>query len=321
MRGMAKYLCKRLISVVFTLLILSVFIFSIIHLTPGDPARTMLGSDATQESVDALRTQLGLDRPLVQQYISWVGNALQGNLGQSYFRNEPVLAAIGEHLGPTLALSVWAQLLATLIAIPAGIIAAKHRGKAIDSTVIACSLIGISLPSFLLSMFLVIIFGINLGWLPPSGYKDLSAGLGQHLRYIVLPVVALACMQAALLTRMTRSSMIDVINTDYIKTARAKGVKERIIFGKHAFRNALNPILTTIGQSFGTLISGAAVIETVFNIPGIGQLVVNSVLKRDYPVIQGVVLVASLIYVVINLAVDLLYGVVDPRVRVTGKAK
>lgn len=318
---MVKYIVKRLLSVLITIFILSIFVFSLIHIIPGDPARTMLGTDASQEAVDALRDQLGLNKSLPEQYKIWLIGALQGDLGQSYFRNQSVVKSISEHLGPTLVISIWAQLLAILIAIPSGVLAALHKGKVLDSTIVAGTLIGISLPSFLLSLFLIIIFGVNLKWLPVTGYKTISQGLGLHLKYIVLPSISLAVMMAALITRMTRSSMIDVISTDYIKTATAKGVKSNSVMFKHALRNAFNPILTTIGQSFGSLMAGAAVVETVFNIPGIGQLVVSSVLRRDYPVIQGIVLVISLIYIAINFCVDFLYGIVDPRVRISGKLK
>lgn len=317
---MGKFIAKRIGSTVCTLLILSVFIFLLIHLTPGDPARILLGSDASAESVALLHEEMGLNRPLFQQYFSWVGKAVCGNLGTSYTRNGTVTHAINQAMGPTLVLSLWALLLSIVIAITSGVYAARRKGKAGDSGVIAFSLLGISTPSFLLSLFLVLIFSVGLKWLPVAGYKSIAeAGLLIHLRYIILPVISLAMMQAAVLTRMTRSSIIDVINNDYIKAAKAKGLAERAILYKHALKNAMIPILTTIGQTFALLLSGAAVVETVFGIPGIGQLIVSSVTKRDYPVIQGIVLVISLIYVVINFVIDLLYGVVDPRMRITAK--
>ncbi len=319
---MIRYLCKRIFSTVCTLLILSILIFSIIHLTPGDPARIMLGSDASQEEVDALAETLGLNDPLIKQYIDWIGNALQGDLGTSYSRNGSVIDEIQSSMGPTVTLAVWAQLLTIVIALPLGVFAAKKKGKVQDSAVIAFSLLGISIPSFLLSLLLVILFGVRLQWLPVAGYKTIaSSDLATHLSYIVLPVISLAMMQAAMLTRMTRASMIDVINNDYIKTAKAKGLKQRVILYKHALKHAMIPILTTIGQTFATLLSGAAVVETVFNIPGIGQLIVNSVSRRDYPMIQGIVLVISLIYIVINFVIDIFYGIIDPRIWITAKSK
>ncbi|MDR1542305.1 MAG: ABC transporter permease [Clostridiales bacterium] len=317
---MLNYLAKRLIHVISTLLILSVIIFGVLHLTPGDPARIMLGPDASEETVESLREELGLKSSLPIQYLRWVANAAQGNLGMSYFRSEPVLSAIGKHISPTIALSVWSQLLALLVAIPAGVFAAKGKGGKVDAIVAAGTLAGISLPSFLFSLLLILIFGVWLKWLPVSGYKAISGGLGNHFRYLALPVMSLAFMQAAYIARITRSTVADVLNCEYIKTAAAKGVKGWEIMFKHALRNAFNPILTTIGQTFGLLLSGASVIEAIFNIPGLGQLMVSSILKRDYPVIQGVVLVTSIIYIAINLAVDLLYGVVDPRVRIAGES-
>lgn len=319
---MLRYLRNRILSAICTLFILSIFIFAIIHLTPGDPARIMLGADASQEEVDKLTESLGLNDPLIRQYVDWVFDALHGDLGTSYSRNGTVVSEIGSSMGPTVTLAIWAQVLTILIAIPLGAFAAKKKGKVSDSLVIAFSLIGISVPSFLLSMLLAILFGVQLQWLPVAGYKTMEeAGFIGHLRYIILPTISLAMMQAAMLTRMTRASMIDVINQDFIKAAKAKGLGGRAILYRHALKNALIPILTTIGQTFATLLSGAAVVETVFNIPGIGQLIVNSVSKRDYPMIQGIVLVISLIYIGINLVIDVLYGIVDPRIRITGKAK
>lgn len=319
---MVKYTFKRLGYVLITLFILSVFVFALIHITPGDPARIMLGADASQEEVDLLTEQLGLNDPLITQYFDWIAGACHGDLGTSYSRKGSVMSEIGTALTPTIELALLAQILATMIAIPLGILASKKKGKAADSGIIAFAQLGISIPSFLLSLLLVMIFSVQLKLFPVAGFKTIErVGLIGHLKYIVLPVISLALMQCAMLTRMTRASMIDVINMDYIKTAKAKGVKQKVIMYKHALRNALIPILTTIGQSFASLLSGAAVVETVFNIPGVGQLIVSSVTKRDYPMIQGIVLVVSLIYIIINLAIDLLYGVIDPRIRITGKAK
>lgn len=319
---MVRYIFKRLGYVLITLFILSIFVFTLIHITPGDPARIILGQDATEQEVEALTDQLGLNKPLLQQYFSWVGKVVQGDLGASYSRKGSVGSEIATALKPTIEIALLAQIIATIIAIPLGIVAARRKGKIADSGIIAFAQLGISIPSFLLSLILVIIFSVNLKMFPVAGYRPIeSVGLQRHLEYLVLPVISLALMQCAMLTRMTRASVIDVINMDYIKTAKAKGVKQNVIMYKHALRNALIPILTSIGQSFAALLSGAAVVETVFGIPGVGQLIVSSVTKRDYPMIQGIVLVVSLIYILINLVIDLLYGVVDPRVRVTGKSK
>lgn len=317
---MKKYIAGRLISIVVTLFVLSLFIFFLTHNTAGDPASNMLGSDATPEQVQELRDKLGLNDPLITQYFSWIKGALHGDLGDSYFRKQSVAASIGECIVPTLELSFYAELLALLIAIPGGIIAAKFKGRLSDGIVSIFALIGLSAPCFIYGLLLILLFGVDLKVLPVSGYKPWSAGIANHFRYLVLPVISLALTQAPLLTRITRSSMAEVLNSDYIKTAKAKGLKATTVLGKHAFRNAFNTILTVLGQSVGGLVAGAAVIETLFNIPGMGQLVVNAVLKRDYPLIQGLVLVVSLIYIVINFIIDLLYGVVDPRIRITGKS-
>lgn len=315
---MKAYLIKRLLSVLPVLFIVSLLVFMIIHLTPGDPASVMLGDEATPEEVAALREQLGLNMPLYQQYFQWIGNALKGNLGYSYFMQQSVTEAIFARLGPTLSLAVMAQLIAVIIAIPIGIISARKRGTVTDQSLMSLSLLGLSIPNFLLSLFLVLIFTVNLKWLPVAGYRPLSDGLWTHFRYLIIPATALGTITAALIARMTRSSMLEVLNANYIKTARSKGVKERGVIYRHALRNAFLPVLTVIGQTFAGLVAGAAVLETIFNIPGVGQLIVNSVQRRDYSVIQGAVLFITVAFVFINLLVDLLYSVIDPRVRLNG---
>lgn len=316
---MINYVFKRFLSVIPVLLIVAVVVFSITYLTPGDPARVILGADATEIEVVELQDKMGLNDSLIEQFTRWFGNLLQGDLGYSYFMNLSVLEAFSEHFMPTLSLALMAQIIAILIALPLGIIAAVRRGSILDQIVMGISLIGISVPSFLLALILVLIFSVNLGLLPVAGYQPLSAGLGMHIKYLLMPAIALGAMQAALITRMTRSAMLEVFNNNYIKTAHSKGVKERKVLFKHALRNAALPILTVVGQTFGVLITGAAVVETVFNIPGIGQLIINSVERRDFPVIQGVVLLISVTYVLLNLVIDLLYGVLDPRVRLDKK--
>lgn len=315
---MKAYLIKRLLSVLPVLFIVSLLVFMIIHLTPGDPASVMLGDEATPEEVAALRDQLGLNLPLYQQYFHWIGNALIGNLGYSYFMQQSVTEAIFDRLGPTLSLAIIAQLIAVVIAIPIGIISARKRGTATDQSLMSLSLLGLSIPNFLLSLFLVLIFTVNLKWPPVAGYRPLSDGLWTHFRYLIIPATALGTITAALIARMTRSSMLEVLNANYIKTARSKGVKERGVIYRHALRNAFLPVLTVIGQTFAGLVAGAAVLETIFNIPGVGQLIVNSVQRRDYSVIQGAVLFITVAFVFINLLVDLLYSVIDPRVRLNG---
>ena len=297
----------------------AVVVFLLMHITPGDPAAVILGPEASPAEVAELREELGLNKPPIEQFVSWFGNVLQGDFGTSIFMKQPVSQAFFEHLGPTLSLAIMAQVLAIVVAIPLGVLAAKFRGSILDQTFMGISLLGISVPSFLLGLFLILLVGVELKWLPVAGYKPIDAGLLNHIKYLILPAIALGSMQAALIARMTRSSMLDVLNANYIKTARSKGVKETIIVIKHTLRNAFIPILTIIGQTFGTLVAGAAVVETVFNIPGIGQLIINSVERRDFAVIQGSVLLIAVSYVLINLVIDLLYGVIDPRVRLGRK--
>ncbi|MFA9560323.1 ABC transporter permease [Evansella sp. AB-rgal1] len=312
---MKVYLLKRILSLIPVLLVVSVVVFMIIHLTPGDPAAVILGPEASEADKESLREQLGLNLPLYQQYFSWMGGVVQGDLGTSIFMRKSVLSAIFDHLGPTLSLAILSQLAAILLALPLGIMAANRRGTLADQTFMGISLLGLSVPNFLLGLFLAIIFAVNLGWLPVAGYQPLSAGLWNHLKFLILPAIALGTAQAALIARMTRASMLETLNANYVKTARSKGLREQIVIYKHTLKNAFIPILTVIGQTFGTLVAGAVVTETVFNIPGIGQLIINSVERRDYSVIQGTVLFITVSYVFINLIVDLLYGFLDPRVR------
>src|SRR5690625_4088605 len=310
-----SYIVKRILSLIPVLFVVSIVIFMLVHITPGDPASVMLGVDATQEQLAELRQEMGLDLPIYQQYFNWVGGVFQGDFGVSYFMKEPVTQSIFSHIGPTLSLAIIAQTITILIAVPLGIAAANRRGTMADQSIMGVSLLGMSIPSFLLGLFLILLIGVKLGWLPVAGYQPLSSGLWNHIKYLIMPAISLGAIQAALVARMTRTSMLEVLNTNFIKTAQAKGVKKRAIVYKHALRNAFLPILTVIGQTFGVLVAGAVVTETIFNIPGIGQLIINSVERRDYAVIQGVVLFVTLSYVLINLVIDLLYGFVDPRVR------
>lgn len=316
---MHVYLIKRVLSLIPVLFVVSIVIFLIIHLTPGDPASVILGQQATEQEVNELREELGLNLPLFQQYFHWISGVFQGDWGTSYFMKESVIQSIQSHLKPTISLAILGEFVALLIAIPVGIKAAKHRGSVVDQSMMTISLLGMSIPIFLFCLFLILLFGVGLKWLPVAGYQPLSSGLWNHLKYLILPAISLGVVQAAFIARMTRSSMLEVLNTNYIKTARAKGVKEHNVIYRHALRNAFLPILTIIGQSVGFLVAGAVITETIFNIPGIGQLTLHSVARRDYAVIQGVVLFVTLAYVFINLIVDLLYGVVDPRVRLERK--
>lgn len=311
-----KFIIKRVLSVIPVLFVVSVVIFSLVHLVPGDPAAAMLGDLATEEDIAALRARMGLDRPLVEQYVVWIGNILKGDFGMSVANNETVASMIGSHIKPTISLAVYALVIAACIAIPMGMVAARKKGAAVDHAVTVVSLAGISLPSFLLGLFLMLVFSVRLRMFPVSGYVDISEGLIPHLKSITLPAIALGFMNAALMMRMTRATMLEVLNSDYIKMAKAKGVKGFFLVAKHAFKNTLVTLITVFGQSIVQALSGAAVVESLFAIPGLGQLMVNSIGRRDYYVIQTIVLMIAVINVVINMLIDILYGLVDPRVRV-----
>lgn len=314
---MKKYFLKRILTLIPVLFVVSVVIFLLVHLAPGDPAAALLGDRASEAEVAALRERMGLNDPLPVQYVNWVLNVCRGDLGESVFIKGSMTSILAEHLGPTMALTGYAVLLATLFAVPLGILAAKNRGRLADHLVSVTSMVGISMPSFLLGLLLVLLFAVKLKWLPAFGYVSWKeGGLWAHLRSLTLPAVALGFIESGLMIRMTRSAMLEVLQSDYIRMTKAKGVSPGGIFLKHALRNSLISIVTVIGQSFMVLLSGATVVETVFNIPGIGQLTVNSVMRRDYQVIQAVVLLVSVMNVLICLLLDLLYGIIDPRARV-----
>lgn len=312
---MLKYIGKRIVAVIPVLFVVSLVVFFLVHLIPGDPARVMLGDQALEEDVIALQMQMGLNDPIWLQYIKWIIGVFKGDWGESLFIDQSMGEILWEHLLPTLALSFNALIIAVVIAIPCGIYAAKNRGRAGDQALMGVSMVGISIPNFLIGLLLILLFAVKLNWLPSSGYKTLSDGFGTYYRYLFLPSLALGLMHAALIMRMTRSSMLEVLGSDYIKMARAKGVKENVILFKHALKNALLPIITVVGQSLVSLLSGALVTESVFNIPGVGQLVVTSINRRDYEVIQAVVLLIALINVLVMLMIDILYGFADSRVR------
>ena len=314
---MAGFLLRRAAALIPVLIVVAIVTFLLIHIMPGDAAAVMLGPEATPAQVEALRKSLGLNQPLYVQFFTWVGNALQGDLGQSFFIGLPVSTVIHAALAPTINLAIFAELIAILIGVPAGIVAARKQGSGTDQTVMVGALLGISVPSFLLGLFLMLIFSVLLGWLPVAGYAPLEHGAFETLKYLFLPGIALGSMQAALIARMTRTSMLETLSKPYLKTAKAKGLSGNRTIYKHALRNASMPILTTIGQTLGTLVAGAAVVETVFNVPGIGQLIINSIERRDIVVIQGVILVIAVSYVLINFLVDVLYSILDPRVRLS----
>lgn len=314
---MKKYILKRLLTLLPTVFIVSVVVFMLVHLTPGDPAAMMLGEDAKLEDIAALHTRLGLDDPLVVQYVRWLGNCLRGDFGISTaVVGRPVSEMIASHFRPTICLAICSQLITILIALPAGVIAARKRGTGVDYAVSVFAMLGISLPSFLMGLGLVLLLAVHFHLLPAAGYKDLfTDGLLPFLRYIALPALSLGFIHAAYMMRMTKASMLEVLGSDYIKMARAKGVRERSILFKHSLRNALLTIITVIGQGFISALAGAAVVERLFNIPGIGSLMVDSIEKRDYQVIQAITLMIAMLNVLINLVIDLIYGAADPRIR------
>ena len=313
---MRKYIIKRLISMIPAIFVVSVVIFMIIHLTPGDPAAVMLGDQADPEAIEALRQSLGLNDPLPVQYLRWVGDVLHGDLGQSLYSDQTMIQMLVGHMGPTFSLTLYALVIALTVAVPLGVIAARRRGSLADNAISVFSMIGISLPSFLLGLLLMLVLAVTLKWLPVAGYKTVAdAGIATHLKYLTMPAIALGFMEAGLILRMTRSSMLEVLGSDYIRMAKAKGGRDGAIVMKHEFKNALIPIVTSVGQTFMGLLSGATVVESIFNIPGMGKMILTAVQQRDYEVVQAVVLFVSMINIVICLAVDLVYAAIDPRVR------
>lgn len=312
---MFGYIVRRLLSVIPVIMVVAVVVFLLVHLTPGDPAAVILGANATTEDVRQLRVQLGLDRSVYVQFARWFTNVLRGDLGESIFLQRPVLQAVAERAEPTLLLTVLSLFIAVVIGVSTGIISAVKRNTLIDQLFLGMAMLGASIPSFWLGLSLILLFAVSLGWFPPAGFEPLSSGLWPSVRYLILPAVALGFPNSALITRITRSSMLEVLNQDYIKVARAKGLAQFAVIAKHALRNAFIPVLTVIGLTFAVLMGGAVVTETVFGIPGVGRLVVQSVLRRDYPVIQGTVLIIASLYVFINLLVDLVYTLIDPRIK------
>jgi peptide/nickel transport system permease protein len=309
------YLLRRLLALIPVAIVVATVAFVLIHLAPGDPASVIAGPDASTEDVEKIKRQLGLDRSLPVQLVSWYGRLLQGDLGRSIFLRKPVIEAIVDRLEPTLLLTLAATVIAVLIGVPAGVVSARYHNSVTDQAFMVVALVGISVPNFLLGLLFVLFFGVWLGWFPVAGYSPLEYGWWRTMRSLVLPAFALGLVQSALIARIARSSMLDVLREQYIVAGRAKGLGERAVVYKHALKNAMIPTITIIGISFAILLSGAVVVETVFNIPGLGRLIVSAVLRRDYPVVQGVVLCVAGVYMLINLAVDLSYLVIDPRVK------
>jgi peptide/nickel transport system permease protein len=296
--------------------IVAVLVFVLTRAAPGDPIAVLLGDQATADDIARVQKVYGLDRPLPVQFGLWLRELARGNLGESIFLQRPVTQALWERAEPTALLSLLAIAIATLIGVPCGIVSAVFRGRAVDQVFTGFAMLGASVPSFWFGLVLMQIFAVGLGWFPVSGYGEPGASLAARIHTLVLPATVLGVLNSALIIRFTRASMLDVLGEDYVRTARAKGLPESGVVLKHALRNALVPIVTVIGLTVALMIGGAVVTETVFGLPGVGNLVVSAVIRRDYPVIQGALLVVAVIYVVINFAIDLLYTMVDPRVKV-----
>jgi peptide/nickel transport system permease protein len=332
---MKWYIIKRLLQIIPVILGVTLIAFALIHLAPGDPVRTMLGQHATQQEIDDIRAKYGLDQPLYVQYFIWLGDVLHGDLGRSILSHEQVTTEIASRFPNTIELAIAAMIFAILIGVVAGIISATKQYSVADYSVMGLALFGISMPVFWLGIMLMMIFGVFLGWLPIGGRIDLllpfnritgfmvfdsiiagnGAALFSVLRHLILPAIALGTIPMAIIARTTRSSMLEVLRQDFIRTERAKGLSERKVIYKHAIRNAMVPVVTVIGLNFGLLLSGAILTETVFSWPGVGRLVVDSVYARDYPLVIGCILVFALVFVIVNLITDLLYTYIDPRIH------
>jgi peptide/nickel transport system permease protein len=309
------YLLRRILATIPVMGVVAVFVFSLLHLTPGDPAAIIAGDFANAEDIARIGKQLGLDRPLHVQFVAWVGQVLQGELGTSIFSRLPVSRLIQQRLEPTLVLSVATLVIAVLLAVPIGVLAAWRARTWVDRLVMGLAVCGLSVPVFVLGYLLIYVFAIQLGWLPVQGYVSLAQGVWPCLRSILLPSFALGSIYMALIARITRASLLEVLEEDYVRTAHAKGLSTLTVVVGHALRNASIPIVTIIGVGLTLLIGGVVITESVFAIPGIGRLTVDAILRRDYPIIQAVILLSSGVYVMVNLVIDLVYTVLDPRIR------
>lgn len=312
---MFLFVLRRLMGGLPTLLLVTVLVFALTRVLPGDPARLLLGEEATPELVAQIREELGLNRPILVQYADWLWGLVRGDLGRSIRGNEPVAPIIWQKLPTTLELSLFSLLVAVAIGIPAGVLAALRRNSAIDAGVTVMALSGVSIPNFFLGILLIYVFSIRLAWIPPSGYVEPWVDLQKNLLLMLMPAITLGTALAGAIARFTRNSMLEVLSQDYVRTARAKGLEGRVVVYKHALRNAAIPVVTVIGLQLGGLLGGAVVTEQVFSIPGFGRLLVDSVFNRDFPVLQAVVLISALAVFLINVLTDLLYAAIDPRIR------
>jgi peptide/nickel transport system permease protein len=312
---MLRYLLKRLLATIPVMGVVALFVFSLLYLSPGDPAAVIAGDIATEADIARIRTQLGLDQPYLVRFGGWLWALAHGDLGTSIFTNLPVATLIGQRVEPTLALTLCTLVVAVGLAVPLGVLAAARAGGWLDRAVMALSVLGFSVPVFVIAYGLILLFSVKLEWLPVQGYRSFSDGFGPFISHMILPSVALGIVYMALIARITRATMLDVLAQDYVRTATAKGLAPRTMLIRHALKNAAVPIVTVIGIGVALLIGGEVVNETLFAIPGLGRLTVDAILRRDYPIIQGVTLLFSAVYVLVNLVVDLSYSLFDPRIR------
>jgi peptide/nickel transport system permease protein len=312
---MLAYIVRRIVATIPVMAVVALFVFSLLYIAPGDPAAVIAGDQATPADVERIRESLGLDRPFLVQFAEWIWRILHGDIGTSIFTNLPVSTMIAQRIEPTLSLMMITLCLAVSVAVPMGVVAAWKAGSWFDRVIMAFAVFGFSVPVFVVGYLLAYVFALELDWLPVQGYTPLSDGLWPWFKNLILPAIALGCLYIALIARITRAAMLEVLQQDYIRTARAKGVGQWGILFLHALKNAAVPIVTVIGIGIALLIGGAVVTESVFAIPGLGRLTVDAILRRDYPVIQGVVLLFSFVYVLVNLMIDLIYTVLDPRIR------
>jgi peptide/nickel transport system permease protein len=312
---MTAYILRRLLATIPVMVVVAIFVFVLLRLAPGDPAAIIAGEDATAAQISAVRTQLGLDRPIFEQFIVWLGGMLQGDFGTSIFSNLPVSRLIAQRIEPTLSLMLATLLVALCLAIPLGVLAAWKARGFVDRLVMLFAVLGFAIPVFLVGYVLIYIFAVKLGWLPVQGYAPIREGLWPWMESLILPSVALGITYMALIARVTRASMLEVLAEDYIRTATSKGLTTNRVLLLHALKNASVPIVTVIGIGIALLISGVVITETVFNIPGLGRLTVDAVLKRDYPIVQGLIIVFAAVKVLVNLLIDISYVFLDPRIR------
>ncbi|MDQ6672723.1 MAG: ABC transporter permease [Chloroflexota bacterium] len=312
---MTSYVLRRLAQAIPVLLLSSLGVFLLLHLVPGDPAIILAGPDATPEVIDAVRADMGLNQPLPVQYAVWLGHAIHGDLGRSFTSKQPVTDLIAQRLPATAELALAGILLALLVSVPSGILAALHQRRLVDWLISSLSAFAIAIPNFWFGILAILLFALVLGWLPPGGYADVIRDPGAGLKFLALPAVTLALNQAAVTSRFVKASMLDVLYEDYVRTARAKGLRERVLIRRHALRNALVPLATVLGVEFGRLLGGAVIVESVFAWPGMGRLIVQAIANRDYTVVQGALLLLVCTFILVNLLTDVAYGVLDPRIR------